>query len=81
METRKIIEVLRGTIDINQRQQAEEELNKVRKMKPRFSLTIPRVSLCPCILIVYALEHDFFLYDHFILVLSIREHFPQCHLC
>lgn len=36
METRKIIEVLRGTIDINQRQQAEEELNKVRNMKPRF---------------------------------------------
>lgn len=35
----KIIEYLRGTIDINQRQQAEEELDKVRNFRVVFIVT------------------------------------------
>lgn len=46
----KIIEYLRGTIDINQRQQAEEELDKVRNFvwfssSPRFPIMLC-VSAC-----------------------------------
>lgn len=50
MDSRKIIEILRGTIDPNLRQQAEDELTQVRKCGWRTVLLGVHVSRCRPIL-------------------------------